>query len=104
MAKPQDIRSASINTAKLKAIKKTKKKIWMKEWSESDKGRNIFDHMPSPNLNDIINQLKRNEQVTIFRLKSGHSILNNQLTRIGAKNNPICPLCGVHRNSQTPPF
>ena len=66
MAKPQDIRSASINTAKLKAIKKTKKKIWMKECSESDKGRNIFDHMPSPNPNDSINQLKRNEQVTIL--------------------------------------
>ena len=96
--KTQDIGSASINTAK-QTIKQTKKKIWMKEWSESDKGRNIFSHMPSPNPNDSINKLKRNEQVTIFRLRSGHSTLNNHLTRIGAKNNPICPLCGVHNET-----
>ena len=93
--KTQDISSASIDTAK-QTFKQTKRKIWMREWSESDKGRNIYSHMPSPNPNDSINQLKRNEQVTIFRLRSGHSVLNNHLTRIGAKDNPLCPLCGVH--------
>ena len=96
--KTQDVSSASINTAK-QTIKQTKKKIWMNEWKETDKGRYFFNHMPSPNPNDNINHLKRNEQVTIFRLRSGHAPLNKHLTRIGAKNNPLCPLCGVHEET-----
>ena len=71
----------------------------MKEWSETDKGRTIFDHMPSPNPNDSINKLNRSEQVAIFRLRSGHAPLNKHLTRIGAKNNPLCPLCGVYEET-----
>ena len=55
--------------------------------------------MPSPNPNDSINKLNRNEQVTIFRLRSGHAPLNKHLTRIGAKNNPLCPLCGVYEET-----
>ena len=93
--KTQHDSSASMNTAK-QNIRQAKRKIWMKEWSETEKGRNIFNHMPSPNPNDSINQLKRNEQVVIFRLRSGHAPLNNHLTRIGAKNNPLCPLCGIY--------
>ena len=96
--KTQDVSSASINTAK-QTIKETKRRIWMKEWSETDKGRTIFDHMPSPNPNDSINKLNRSEQVSIFRLRSGHAPLNKHLTRIGAKNNPLCPLCGVYEET-----
>ena len=96
--KTQDVSSASINTAK-QTIKETKRRIWMKEWSETEKGRTIFDHMPSPKPNDSINILNRSEQVTIFRLRSGHAPLNKHLTRIGAKNNPLCPLCGVYEET-----
>ena len=96
--KTQNVSSASINTAK-QIIKQTKKKIWMNEWTNTDKGRNFYNHMPSPNPNDNINQIKRNEQVTIFRLRSGHAPLNKHLSRIGVKDNPLCPLCGVHEET-----
>ena len=91
--KTQSNTNASIDTAK-QTIKQNKRRIWLREWSETDKGRSIYYHMTSPNPGDSLNQLKRNEQVTVFRLRSGHCILNNHLTRIKAKENPECPLCG----------
>ena len=90
---PQIQRNASMETVR-KTIKQNKKRIWMNEWEASDKGRSIYQHMATPNPKDSINQLQRNEQVTIFRLRSGHTPLNAHLTRIGVKSSPGCPLCG----------
>ena len=90
--------NASIDTAK-QTIKQQKRRIWLREWSETDKGRSIYYHMTSPDSSDSLNQLKRNEQVTIFRLRSGHTTLNKHLARIGAKDNPECPLCRNHEES-----
>ena len=66
----------------------------MKEWETTDKGRSLFEHMKAPNKKDEINSLKRDEQVTIFRLRSRHIPLNAHLKRIGVKPNSECPLCG----------
>ena len=88
----QHITSASMKTAK-QTIKLKKSAVWMKEWETSDKGRTIFEHMKTPNKKDNINLLNRNEQVTIFRLRSRHIPLNQHLTRIGAKTDAGCPLC-----------
>ena len=84
--------SASMKTAR-QTIKQKKSAIWMKEWESNDKGRSIFKHMKTPNRMDNINLLNRDEQVTIFRLRSRHIPLNQHLTRIGAKTDPGCPLC-----------
>ena len=65
----------------------------MKEWEESDKGRSIHAFTPTPNKKDSINQLRREEQVTIFRLRTQHIPLNYHLNRIGVKTDPSCPLC-----------
>ena len=91
---PQDDTCASMDTAK-QIIKRTKREIWMKEWSESDKGRAIFEHMSTPMKNDEINALKRQEQVNIFRLRSKHVPLNAHLKRIGVLTSSECPLCQV---------
>ena len=90
--------SASQTTAK-QVIKQFKKKIWLDQWSNSTKGRSIFQHMPTPNPKDEINKLKRNEQTTIFRLRSEHVQLNSHLNRIGAKTSSACPLCGCPEES-----
>ena len=89
---PQDDTLASMDTAR-QIIRQTKKEIWMREWSTSDKGRAIFEFMSTPNRKDEINALKRNEQVSIFRLRSQHVPLNAHLKRIGVQTSSECPLC-----------
>ena len=49
--------------------------------------------MATPNPNDHINTLSREEQVTIFRLRSQHVPLNSHLKRIGVVTDSRCPLC-----------
>ena len=90
---PQTKVQASLETAK-QTIKQQKRKEWLNQWEQSTKGRLVFQHMPSPNPKDEINQLKRNEQCTIFRLRSGHIQLNSHLKKIGVKTSSACPLCG----------
>ena len=89
---PQQNNTASLNTAK-QIIKQNKKEDWRNEWANSVKGRSIFDHMTIPNPKDSINSLKREEQVTIFRLRSQHAPLNSHLKRIGVVTDSRCPLC-----------
>ena len=55
--------------------------------------RHIFEHMTTPNPKDSLNLLKREEQVTIFRLRCQHVPLNAHLKRIGAITDSGCPLC-----------
>ena len=82
-------------------VNQKKREIWMNQWSESEKGRSIYEHMAVPNKNDSINKLRRQEQVTIFRLRSQHIQLNKHLVRIGAKTHPACPLCQYPEESVT---
>ena len=89
---PKDDTLASMDTAK-QIIRSTKKELWMREWTNSDKGRAIFEYMSTPFKRDEINALKRNEQVSIFRLRSQHAPLNAHLKRIGVLTSSECPLC-----------
>ena len=88
----QEIDAATMSTAK-QIIKQKKKEIWMKEWEESINGRSFYAFMPTPNKRDCINQLRREEQVTLFRLRTRHIPLNQHLKRIGVKTDSSCPLC-----------
>ena len=89
---PQQNNTASMNTAK-QIIKQNKKEDWRNEWALNDTGRSMFMHMATPNPNDHINTLSREEQVTIFRLRSQHVPLNSHLKRIGVVTDSRCPLC-----------
>ena len=81
-----------MRTAK-QIINENMKKVWMTQWAEDDKGRSVFNFMPTPNKNDPINKLRRAQQVVIFRLRSEHIQLNKHLNRIGVRENARCPLC-----------
>ena len=89
---PQLNNTATINTAK-QTIKQYKTEDWRNEWANNATGRSIFTHMTTPNPRDSINLLKREEQVTIFRLRCQHVPLNAHLKRIGAIADSGCPLC-----------
>ena len=89
---PQQNNTASMNTAK-QIIKQNKKEDWRNEWALNVTGRSMFMHMATPNPNDHINTLSREEQVTIFRLRSQHVPLNSHLKRIGVVTDSRCPLC-----------
>ena len=49
--------------------------------------------MPTPDKGECINQVKRDVQVTIFRLRSQHIQLNQHLNRIGINTDAKCLLC-----------
>ena len=82
----------SLNTAK-QIIKSNNKIERLNSWALCDKGRSMFAHMPTPNKKDPINSLKREDQVTIFRLRTQHIPLNAHLSRIKKDHAPVCPLC-----------
>ena len=77
-----------------KIIKSNFKEEWMNDWSTNRTGRSMYNHMTCPKINDPIKKLKRREQSTIFRLRTGHVQLNGHLSRIKKNHSPQCPLCG----------
>ena len=74
-------------------LKETCKKEWLRDWTQCDKGRNFYKYYPKPNSKDPINSLERRDQVTIFRLRTGHVPLNKHLNRINPEHHPACNLC-----------
>ena len=89
---PQPDVPTSIENTK-QTIRANKKEEWMNEWASGDTGRVMFQHMTTPKPKDSINELKRNESVTIFRLRTQHVPLNSHLRRIGVTEDSSCPLC-----------
>ena len=77
-----------------KIIKSNLKEEWIHDWSTNKTGRSLYNHMTSPKRNDPIKNLKRRDQSTIFRLRTGHIQLNGHLSRIKKNHPPQCPLCG----------
>ena len=92
-AKPQPDVPVSQETA-IKIIKSNFKEEWLNDWTKNTTGRFMYNHMTSPNSKDPIQKLKRREQSTIFRLRTGHIQLNGHLSRITKNHPPQCPLCG----------
>ena len=76
-----------------KMIKSNFKEDWLNDWTRNKTGRALYTHMSAPKPKDPVNQLKRAEQCTIFRLRVGHVGLNNHLSRIKKNFPSACPLC-----------
>ena len=66
---------------------------WMSDWAQEKTGRTIFPYMPKPNKADPINELKRKDQVTIFRLRTQHVPLNHHFNRFNPMHEPHCQMC-----------
>ncbi|GFS08942.1 hypothetical protein ElyMa_004770700 [Elysia marginata] len=62
-------------------------------WAMGQTGRVVYKYMNSLKTNDNIRTLSREEQVTIFRLRTQHAPLNYDLNRINPLHPPMCPLC-----------
>ena len=95
-ALPQPDVPVSQETAS-KIIKSNLREEWMNDWIKNKTGRFMYNHMTCPNNKDPIQKLKRREQSTIFRLRTGHIQLNGHLSRIKKNHPPQCPMCG-YRN------
>ena len=65
----------SLDTAK-QIIRSNNKIQRLNNWAMSNKGRSMFAHMPTPNKKDPNNNLKREDKVMIFRLRTQHIPLN----------------------------
>ena len=81
------------NTVK-QILKNNFKETWLTSWATGQTGRVMYNEMPKPNPHDKINTLKRNEQCTIFQLRTGHFKYNAHLNRINPQIAPVCRGCG----------
>ena len=91
----QDNVQTTYDTAKQIANQNTQE-VWYNNWMEDDKGRQLYQHLPKPNPKDPINNLDRKDQCNIFRLRTGHIMLNGHRNRIDPLVPPMCRHCGNH--------
>ena len=66
---------------------------WLNNWQTNTTVRAVYNCMTNPNPKDPINRLQREEQSTIFRLRTGHVQLNSHLNRIKKDHPATCQLC-----------
>ena len=91
----QDNVQTTYDTAKQIANQNTQE-VWYNNRMEDDKGRQLYQHLPKPNPKDPINNLDRTYQCNIFRLRTGHIMLNGHRNRIDPLVPPMCRHCGNH--------
>ena len=89
---PQTDEKSTYNTAKTIA-KQHSKKTWKSQWIQNETGRTLFMHQQAPNPRDALHQLERKHQCNIFRLRTGHSLLNMHRNRLDPLAPPHCRHC-----------
>ena len=89
---PQMDQKTPYNTAK-QIAKQHSKEVWYNSWIQNDTGRALFKFQPTPNPRDSINQLERKDQCSIFRLRTGHAVLNMHRNRLDPQAPPHCRHC-----------
>ena len=90
MTQPDE--ETTYSTAKTIA-KHHSKKAWNTQWTQNETGRSLFKYQPAPNPKDAIHQLERRHQCNIFRLRTGHCLLNMHRNRLDPLAPPICRHC-----------
>ena len=95
---PQPNTTTSFNTAKSLA-KKYCKQAWRSQWEQNDTGRSLFKYQSAPDPKDAINQLERKHQCNIFRLRTGHSLLNSHRSRLNPQIRPNCRHCNYQNET-----
>ena len=89
---PQMDEKTPYNTAK-QIAKKHSKEVWYNSWIQNDTGRALFKYQPTPDPRDAIHQLERKDQCSIFRLRTGHAVLNMHRNRLDPQAPPHCRHC-----------
>ena len=83
----------SYETAK-QIAKQNSKEVWYNNWTTETKGRSLYKFQNKPNPKDPICNLERRDQCNIFRLRTGHIMLNGHRNRIDPLVPPMCRHCG----------
>ena len=89
---PQTDERTTYSTAKTIA-KQHSKETWKSQWIQNETGRTLFMHQQAPNPKDALHQLERKHQCNIFRLRTGHSMLNMHRNRLDPLAPPHCRHC-----------
>ena len=89
---PQTDERTTYSTAKTIA-KQHSKETWKSQWTQNETGRSLFMHQQAPNPKDALHQLERKHQCNIFRLRTGHSMLNMHRNRLDPLAPPHCRHC-----------
>ena len=91
--KCQPQKNVTFRTAK-QIIRSNLKIEWLNKWAQGTTGRSLYKYLSAPQRNDSTKDLKRKEQTTIFRLRTGHIGLNYHInTKIDPQIPPHCNLC-----------
>ena len=69
------------------------KEVWLNKWINDETGRTLFKYQPTPNAKDAIHDLKRKDQCNVYRLRTGHSLLNMHRNRLDPQAPPHCRHC-----------
>ena len=88
----QEDEKVSYNTT-VSLAKAHSKNTWKTKWIQNETGRALFQHQQAPNPADAINQLERKHQCNIFRLRTGHALLNAHRNRLDPLAPPNCRHC-----------
>ena len=62
-------------------------------WITDEKGRTVYKFQNKPNSRDIICNLDWRDQCNIFRLRTGHVMLNGHRNRVDPLVRPMCRHC-----------
>ena len=89
---PQEATNTPYYTARQVAKQKSKE-VWLNKWITDDTGRTLFKYQPTPNAKDPIHDLKRKDQCNVYRLRTGHSLLNMHRNRLDPQAPPHCRHC-----------
>ena len=98
--KEQVCKPCNLSTAK-QLLKNKFKAAWLERWKNGSTGRRMYCYVEKPKSTDNINSLNRQDQCTIFQLRTGHTKLNNHLNRFNPQHPPLCRNCNFPYETTT---
>ena len=81
----------NITTAR-EMIKNYGRQQWLNEWAQGKTGRNMFKHRTRPTQRKET-ALNRQEESSLFQLRTGHCLLNSHLSRTHKSHSSLCRHC-----------
>ena len=82
-----------VHSSSIHIVPTKSRRMWHDRWARGNTGRTYYQHQPTPNQTNPINQLHRAHQAAIFRLRTHHAPLNTHLYRIKKEHPAKCVYC-----------